>query len=207
MSYILEFVGAVAAGITIFLFVRGLVSRRAIDQLKDSTLQSLYRSEMDQLRDKLSGDIATRTTADEIGEMFVWIEDVELRDKMILERLAKEGCNLAFKMELLDSVDMQGENEIDDLRQIYRAVSYRIKTRMTEIQKPKTFTFLQKFLPEELAQHKEEIQEFFEDGIKDQQVKGKSGRRFELKETLHLALFIGKARIFKLSKIRRRTIK
>ena len=207
MSYILEFVGAVAAGTTIFVFVRGFVSRRAIDQLQDRPQQVLSRLEIDRLRDIFSGDSATRTTAADIDEMFIWVEDVEKRAKMTLDLLAAEGRNRIRYIGTTDSKSTSALAELEDLREKYKEVSYRIKSHMTEIQRPNTFSYLQKFLPEELEQHKEEIQEFLEDGMVDRLKDRKSAKLFAFKETLHLAIFIGKAPVFKLSKIRRRTIK
>ena len=70
---------------------------------------------------------------------------------------------------------------------------------------PRTLKFLGRHLPKELESHREEIEQYFQDGLADP--KQKRRKWFSITEHSSLTLFIGKAKLFKFSKTWRRTIR
>ena len=210
-GYILELAGVLSgvlsAGITVSKILGSFFARKVASQSGDNSQPTETNSYIELLSRLVSSSQYDSTTVDDIDELLSFAKVNRIRDFLLLERLAIEGKDLAAKMELEDAAHSQDRTDINNLRREYRTVSKRIAVGITKSQRPKALTYLQKFLPQELHQHKKEILEFYEDGLEEGRHLGKSGKGFTLKETLHLALFIGKARIFKLSRIRRRTIK
>lgn len=71
---------------------------------------------------------------------------------------------------------------------------------------PRSFSFLRGYLPKELKDHSEEVQQFLEDGIADRLESNRPTTGYILYEFINLVFFIVMANISKFRKMRRRRV-
>ena len=199
MGEILVAIGGVAGLVTLGTFVWRLVRRPDPGDVVSEDVISAFKFWQDDYQ-KIMGDVSLADS----WKMFAG-------DTVVSRAMHKlEGYHSSSQVRLTSEEKQQIENWLGlaELSKPLQAPLFadggHISRRSTPPPPPR-LRFLGRHLPEELQPHKKEILQFLEDGLAE--LGGKKRKRFLFTQYFSIAIYIGKARLFKFSKTWRRTIR
>lgn len=123
-----------------------------------------------------------------------------LREHLIKDFLELQDLSSAECREIIENPHVTTYGEFRD-----RLLTVQRSRRRSAPSTADRLRILGRHLPKELQPHRQELLQFLEDGLAD--LGAKKRKRFLFTQYFSLAIYIGKARLFKLSKSWRRTIR